>query len=125
MKVGSANQLILRISSVWYGISIEDQKNRERTENKGMNWMEIIRLRSAEKAPESLKGLLSGLTRKGQPGLVEARLYRHASWETDWTLHLHWDSEKPEENGTALGLHLAQALKEFGLVDHSIWIEEG
>jgi hypothetical protein len=123
MQVASANQLILRISSVWYGISTEHQQNRELTEIKGMKWMEIIKLRSEEKAPELLKGLLSGLTREGQPGLVEARLYRHASWETDWTLHFHWDSGKPEVNGTALGLRLAQALKEFGLVDHSIWIE--
>jgi len=89
-----------------------------------MKWIEIIKLRSAGKAPESLKGLLSDLTQKGQPGLIETRLYRHASWETDWTMHLHWDSEQPEKNGTALGIRLSQSLKEFGLIDHSIWIEE-
>lgn len=89
-----------------------------------MKWMEIIRLRSSGKISESLKELLYGLIRADQPGLIEARLYRHASWETDWVLHLHWDSEKPEEDGTALGLRLSQTLAEFGLLDHSIWIEE-
>jgi hypothetical protein len=39
-------------------------------------------------------------------------------------LHLYWETEQPEKNGSALGLHLSQALKEFGLIDHSIWIEE-
>ncbi len=89
-----------------------------------MTWMEIIKLRNAGKASEALKGLLSGLTKTDQPGLIEARLYRHAEWETDWTMHLHWETEQPEKNGSALGLRLSQALKEFGLIDHSIWIEE-
>ena len=51
-------------------------------------------------------------------------MYRHALWETDWSLHLHWESQKPENNGSALGLRLSQALEEFGLVDHSIWLED-
>lgn len=89
-----------------------------------MKWIEIIKLRNAGEVPESLKVLLSGLLKNGPSGLAEARLYRHASWETDWTMHLHWETEQPEKNGSALGLHLSQALKEFGLIDHSIWIEE-
>jgi hypothetical protein len=36
----------------------------------------------------------------------------------------HWQSDRPEQKGTALGLRLARALKEFGLVDHSTWIEK-
>jgi hypothetical protein len=39
-------------------------------------------------------------------------------------VHLYWDSERLEQNGSALGIRLAQALKEFGLTDHSVWIEE-
>jgi len=90
-----------------------------------MKWIEIIKVRTAGKVPESLNGLLSGLLKNSPPGLTEARLYRHASWETDWTLQLYWESTQFEENGTALGLRLAQTLTEFGLVDHSVWIEEG
>jgi hypothetical protein len=89
-----------------------------------MKWIEMIRLRSAEKAPESLKTLFSASTENVPPGLIGAGIYRHALWETDWSLHLRWDSENPEKNGSALGIRLAQALKEFGLVDHSIWIDE-
>jgi nucleoside-diphosphate-sugar epimerase len=31
--------------------------------------------------------------------------------------------KKEENSGSPLGLRLASALKEFGLVNHSIWIE--
>ena len=89
-----------------------------------MKWVEIIKLRSAGKAPESLKAFLSMIARNGHSGLTEMRIYRHAAWETDWSLHLHWETEQPEKNGSALGLRLSQALKEFGLIDHSTWIEE-
>jgi len=89
-----------------------------------MKWIEIIKLRSAGKAPESLKGFLSDLTRNGQPGLTEMRLYRHAAWGTDLALHLYWESEKPQKDGSSLGIRLSQTLAEFGLVDQSVWIEE-
>lgn len=88
-----------------------------------MKWIEIIKLRSAGKAPEPLKAFLSAIATNGRSGPTKMRLYRHATWETDWSLHLHWESEKSQKSGSALGLHLSQALKEFGLVDHSIWIE--
>jgi len=90
-----------------------------------MKWIEIIKLRSAGKAPEPLKGFLSGLTKDGQPGLTEIRLYRHAAWGTDLALHLYWESEKPKKGGSSLGIRLSQTLAEFGLVDHSVWIEAG
>ncbi|MBP1739065.1 MAG: hypothetical protein H6Q48_1358 [Deltaproteobacteria bacterium] len=89
-----------------------------------MKWIEIIKLRSAGEVPESLKGYFSGLAENGQPGLTETRLYRHTTWETDWSLHLHWESEKPQKDGSSLGIRLSQTLAEFGLVDHSIWVEQ-
>jgi len=55
---------------------------------------------------------------------VALKTFRHGALETDLSVHLHWDSEMPEPNGSALGLCLAQALKEFGLIDHSVWVEE-
>jgi len=89
-----------------------------------MKWVEIIKLRSAGKDYEPLKAFLSAIAENGQRGLIETRIYRHAAWETDWALHLGWESKGPEKNGSALGLRLSQALEKFGLVDHSVWIEE-
>ena len=89
-----------------------------------MKWLEVIKLRLAWGGESLLEELLRPKAEVGQRGLVEMKTYRHAALETDFSLHLHWDSENPKQNGSTLGLRLAQALKEFGLIDHSIWIED-
>ena len=88
-----------------------------------MKWLEVIKLRSARKDPEFLKELLASIDEFSQSGLVGMKTYHHAALETDLGIHLHWESEKLEQNGSTIGLHLAQALREFGLIDHSIWVE--
>ena len=89
-----------------------------------MKWLEVIKLRSAGGSLGLLDELLLPISGSNQRGLVEMKTYRHAVLETDVSVHLHWNSEMPETNGSALGLRLAQALKEFGLIDHSVWVEE-
>jgi hypothetical protein len=44
-----------------------------------MKWIEIIKLRSAGKAPEPLKRFVSEKTRHDQKGLLEIKIYRHAA----------------------------------------------
>jgi hypothetical protein len=90
-----------------------------------MKWLEIIKLRSAGIEECLLEEFLRSLAKSNQSReLVGIKTYRHAALENDVSVHLHWESEKPEQDGSALGLRLAQAFKEFGLVDLSIWIEE-
>jgi hypothetical protein len=89
-----------------------------------MKWLEVIKLRSAGKGSGSLEEFLLSINKLSQSGLVEMKTFRHAALETDWIVLLLWESEQPEQNGSSLGLRLAQALKEFGLVDYSIWVEE-
>jgi hypothetical protein len=89
-----------------------------------MKWLEVIKLRSAGKDSGLLEELLLSIDESSQSGLVELKAYHRVALETDFSVHLLWDSEQPEQNGSALGLRLAQALKELGLTDHSIWIEE-
>ena len=90
-----------------------------------MKWLEIIKLRSAGIEEGLLEEFLRSLVTSGQSReLAEIKTYRHAALENDLSVHLHWESDRPEQNGTSLGLRLAQTLREFGLVDHSIWVEE-
>ena len=89
-----------------------------------MKWLEVIKLRSAGGSSGLLDELLLPIPGSNQSGLVEMKTYRHAVLETDVSVHLYWNSEMPETNGSGLGLRLAQALKEFGLIDHSVWVEE-
>ena len=89
-----------------------------------MKWLEVIKLRSGRKDSGLLEELLRSIHEFSQSGLLEMKTLRHAVLETDLSVHLYWESEQPEKNGSPLGLHLAQALREFGLIDHSVWIEE-
>ncbi|MDY7037436.1 MAG: hypothetical protein SV375_14885 [Thermodesulfobacteriota bacterium] len=50
-------------------------------------------------------------------------VYTRIAVDTDFKIHLFQDSKTVENSGSRLGLCLASALKEFGLVNHSIWIE--
>lgn len=90
-----------------------------------MKWLETIKLRSPGNDEGVLEEFLQLMVKSGQSReLVGIKTYRHAALENDLSVHLYWESDRPEQNGTAVGHQLAQALKEFGLTDHSIWIEE-
>jgi len=91
-----------------------------------MNWVEIIRLRSNGNVQESLiQELLKPVTQdKERKGLILMKIYRNAWVDTDMSVYLHWESTRVEQQGSAVGLRLAQTLKEFGLINHSTWVEE-
>ena len=89
-----------------------------------MKWVEVIKLRSSGIRSVLREELLLPAGKPGQKGPVEMKAYRHAALDTDWSVHLHWESERPEQDGSPVGIRLARAMKEYGLVDHSVWIEE-
>ena len=89
-----------------------------------VQWLEVIKLRSAGKSSAVLQGLSLMTAQIDQGGPLEMIIYRHAALDADLAVHLHWKTKVPEPKGSALGLRLSQFLKEFGLVDHSIWIAE-
>ena len=90
-----------------------------------MKWLEIIKLRASGNSEDLRAQLLQSIADVNQQGgSVRINAYRHAALESDLSLHLHWQSERSDELGSTLGLQLARSLKEFGLIDHSLWIEE-
>jgi hypothetical protein len=90
-----------------------------------MKWIELIQLRSAggnrEILESELQRLIDEVDRKRKSKVVMA--YSRVSIDTDFSIHIIHDSKKVENSGSRLGLRLAAALKEFGLVNHSIWME--
>lgn len=90
-----------------------------------MKWLEIIELRSVGRhqalVEQELADMVAGMEPKDKPRAVN--VYSHVSVETDFSVHLLHDSETIEVNGSPLGLRLVSWLKEFGLVNHSIWKE--
>jgi hypothetical protein len=56
--------------------------------------------------------------------LAEVRLYRHAVLTTDLGVHIHLDAEASDPRITELGIRLADALREHGMVEHTVWLED-
>ncbi len=52
------------------------------------------------------------------------KVYSNITVETDFSIHLYNDSKITDISGSPLGQRLASALKEFGLVNHSVWTEK-
>ena len=90
-----------------------------------MKWLEIIELRSVGNDRELLESQLQNLTNEldKETKKQAIKVYSHTTVETDFRIHLFHDSKKVENSGSQLGLCIASALKEFGLVNHSIWNE--
>ncbi len=91
-----------------------------------MKWVEIVSLRCPGNIDlryvDELFSVISSFDFR-MP-LVEIRLYRDSTVETDWSLHIHWESEKKEApNKSPLGLRFASGLRNLGLVNHSVWAE--
>ena len=90
-----------------------------------MKWLEIIELRSVDSNRELLKSQLQKLINEVEKEAKKQaiKVYSRVMIDTDFSIHLFHDSKKIENSGSPLGLHLASALKKFGLVNHSVWVE--
>lgn len=93
-----------------------------------MRWLETIKVQSAtgkEKTTENELTLLVREIRKNtdRQGLRAATVSRHASVSGYFALRLLWDTDDLQASGSSLGMNLAQSLKTFGIVNHSVWIE--
>ncbi len=86
----------------------------------------MIRLRTTHAQLESVGGLLLDAVSRaaGEAGLVRIRMYHSASHQTDLALSLTWDTNSFHHEGSRAGLSISEALKTFGLVEHSIWVEK-
>lgn len=90
-----------------------------------MKWLEIIELRSVDSNRELLESKLQKLIDQVDKEKKKQRImaYTRVLIDTDFSIHLFHDSNKVENSGSSLGLRLASALKEFGTINHSIWIQ--
>ena len=90
-----------------------------------MKWVEIITLRSPTKInTQFVDELLKQVDKADIPKhLVEIRMYHHSVVETDLSIHIYWRSEPGSQNKSPLGLKLSYALRNLGLLNHSVWVE--
>ena len=90
-----------------------------------MKWVEIITLRSPSRINTQFVDELLKEAGKSdaQQHLVEIRIYHHSVVETDLSIHIYWNSEPGSQHKTPLGQMFSYALKNLGLLNHSVWVE--
>jgi rhamnogalacturonyl hydrolase YesR len=91
-----------------------------------MKWIEIIELRSTgntrKQLERHLQEFIDQMEKKSEKHTV--KLYTSMMTDTDFSIHLFHDSSKVKNRGSSLGIRLVSALKFYGLVNHTIWIEK-
>lgn len=87
-----------------------------------MKTLEIIHLRLAG---DSTQTLVDAIRKSvgSEPDPMEVRIYRHGKLETDLAVHLHRDVAMRNDRASDVGIHLASLLREYGMVEHSVWVE--
>ena len=90
-----------------------------------MKCTEVIRVRSAGSSAElldaTLQDLMNAVAIEAQHDAI--RIFRHEKLDADICIVLFHSRKKAQAGGSPLGLHLVAALREVGLVSHTIWNE--
>ena len=88
-----------------------------------MSWIEVIHVRSIQSKhaliADHVHRLISEI--REQNSMMKINAFSRCNLKTDHCLHLHHQSEQVMKSGSKIGNHLADELKKYGLVNHSIW----
>ena len=92
-----------------------------------MKAVEIITVRLDPRRKEPLlRELLATLgSRKWSDDQLNIEIYRHTTVPTDLSVHFRFESPPAQVLPSDLARRLASALREFGQISHSTWVEEG
>jgi len=85
--------------------------------------LEIVHLRTFGPDPAALASEIEGSFEAEGNGRSIVTVYRRCGIETDVAVHIHTRSESHQRGPSALGQRLADALREHGLVEHTVWEE--
>ena len=93
-----------------------------------MKWLEIIRLRTEgiEGLPKDMHAELAQQLKQCPESqeLKKVNLYAHTSVPNDLMISMTWDTPDARPWGSELGKSLSRELRQYGLTDHSVWIEK-
>jgi hypothetical protein len=90
-----------------------------------MKWAEVIMVRAADGKAKmlvaALQNLMNDVVEKAKHAPI--RVFRREKLDSDICIVVLHSWKKTTNGASALGLHLAAALMEVGLVNHTIWSE--
>jgi len=86
--------------------------------------LEVVHIRitngTRSELVESLRIALEA--REMYEDLIKVQMYSHLKYETDLSLHFHWDTMVSSE-GSSLALQLISGIQELGAAKHTMWQE--
>ena len=88
-----------------------------------MKWLEIIELRAVHIDQNMLQQHIAHLLDEMKDANT-VKVYINVRIETDWSIHVQHNSEEAEAHGSEVGRRFKELLKEFGLVNHVVWMEQ-
>lgn len=88
-----------------------------------MKRLEVIHLRAAGQRPEALIQEIRDAVIHHDPNMT-IRIYQHAAVETDLAIHIQLVERSANPVDAELGVRLATALREYGMVAYTVWIEQ-
>jgi hypothetical protein len=91
-----------------------------------IDWLEVIEIRAVGTNREMLKlklqDIINELSRESK--LLTVKVYRHAALDTDFSVHIYHNSKKTDTKCSSICTLLISMLKDFGIVNHTVWIEQ-
>ncbi len=89
-----------------------------------MEWLEIIELRSTVLGNITLMAQLTDILKEINTEQKKDRikLFSGDTIATDFSIHIEHFSGPPMEK-SKLGRHISMVLKNFGLINHKIWVK--
>ena len=91
-----------------------------------MKWIEIIKVRGTEDSDiRAVRDMLQDFVKipvETKPTTV--KLYYHSTVKNDLSIHIRWNLETMIAQKSSLGLRIAVAISDLGMVNHSVWIED-
>lgn len=89
-----------------------------------MKLLEVIELRSLNITQSELTTYMKKfLDDINSPKVEKVKIYYNLNLDTDFSIHIFFNSYEPNSSDNLLGVQLVNELKQFGLVFHRIWIE--
>ncbi len=91
-----------------------------------MNVLETIELQSVGNNRKSLEQVLRSFIEElnKETGPIQIKVYNNLAVDSNFSIHLLHNSSEVDINGSPLGLQLVSSLKEYGLINHSVWLEK-
>ncbi len=90
--------------------------------NPPSKWIEVIDVRSPQGAARTVETLLRELVSDATGDRVD--VFRRVSLDGDFLVELRHAAGPVDARGSDVGVRIASALRERGLVNHTVWVEE-